>query len=142
MTERVDFYILNEHTDNGRLLLACRLVEKAYQLQHKVYIHSAGEAQAHLLDDLLWSFRQNSFLPHALYPPAPADRSPILIGWRSDPAVTADVLVNLGDEIPAFFEKFTRVIELVDQNDAILSQSRQRFRLYRERGYEPASHRL
>jgi DNA polymerase-3 subunit chi len=142
MTERVDFYILNEHTDNGRLLLACRLAEKAYNLQHKVYIHSAGEAQAQLLDDLLWTFRQNSFIPHSLYPAVPADRSPVLIGWHPDPAVEADVLLNLGENIPVFFESFARVIELVDQNEAVLSQSRQRFRLYRERGYEPALHRL
>jgi DNA polymerase-3 subunit chi len=142
MTERVDFYILNEHTDNGRLLLACRLVEKAYNLQHKVYVHTAAEAQAQLLDDLLWTFRQNSFVPHTRYPAAPADRSPVLIGWHPEPALAADVLINLGDDIPAFFENFPRVIELVDQSEAVLHQSRQRFRLYRERGYEPASHRL
>jgi DNA polymerase-3 subunit chi len=66
----------------------------------------------------------------------------VLIGWHPEPALAADVLINLGDDIPAFFENFPRVIELVDQSEAVLHQSRQRFRLYRERGYEPASHRL
>jgi DNA polymerase-3 subunit chi len=142
MTERVDFYILNEQSDNGRLLLACRLTEKAYSLQHKVYIHTAGEPQARQFDDLLWTFRQNSFVPHALYPAAADDASPVLIGWHDHPAFQAEVLINLGDRIPAFFENFARVVELVDQNAAILNQSRQRFREYREYGYEPNSHRL
>ena len=148
MTERVDFYILNEHTDNGRWLLACRLAEKAYNLQHTVYVHTANQMQAQQFDDLLWTFRQNSFVPHALYSPAASattednNMTPVFIGYQADPALSADVLINLGEDIPAFFEKFTRVVELVDQNATVLSQSRQRFRSYRDQGYEPTSHRL
>lgn len=146
MTERVDFYIVNEHTENSRWLLACRLAEKAYNLQHRVYIHTLNEIQAQQLDDLLWTFRQNSFVPHALSSAVDSSSliadTPVLIGHQTNPSIDADVLINLGADIPAFFEKFTRVVELVDQDENILNQSRQRFRWYREQGYEPASHRL
>jgi DNA polymerase-3 subunit chi len=139
---QIDFYILPDHTAQGRLLLACRLAEKAYTHRHKVYIHTPNHALAEQLDDLLWTFRQHSFVPHALYPPAPGDTSPVLIGYHSQPMAPRDVLLNLGSDIPDFSADFQRVIELVDQDEQTLQQSRQRFRYYRERGYEPVSHRL
>ncbi len=41
---RVDFYVLPDHKDNGRALLACRLADKAYSLGHTVYLLAASEA--------------------------------------------------------------------------------------------------
>ena len=139
---RIDFYVLSGQEAEGRSLLACRLVEKAYGLGHKVYIHTASAGQAGHLDDLLWTFRQGSFVPHTLYPPAEGDLSPVLIGWDEAPAVEAEVLINLTDNVPTFFERFERVAELVDQNPQTLTQSRERFRFYRERGCAPVSHKL
>lgn len=138
---RVDFYILPDRAAESRPRLACRLAEKAYQLGHTVYIHAASAEQARYLDDLLWTFRQGSFVPHALYPAPPDDTSPVLIGWAEE-APAAAVLINLTQDIPAFFERFQRVAELVDQTPETLAQSRERFRLYRERGCSPQSHKL
>ena len=139
---RIDFYVLSSRTPDGRLLLACRLVEKAYGLGHKVYIYTDSAEQARYLDDLLWTFRQGSFVPHTLYPPPEGDSSPVLIGWGEAPETQAEVLINLTHEVPAFFERFQRVAELVDQNPQTLAKSRERFRFYRDKGYEPASHKL
>ncbi|MEZ5578324.1 MAG: DNA polymerase III subunit chi [Candidatus Competibacteraceae bacterium] len=47
---------------------ACRLADKAYGLGHTVYLFTASEARAAALDDLLWTFRQDSFVPHERYP--------------------------------------------------------------------------
>jgi DNA polymerase III subunit chi len=52
------------------------------------------------------------------------------------------VLINLGAEVPQFFGRFERVAELVDQRPELLAQSRERFRFYRERGYELNTHQL
>ena len=52
------------------------------------------------------------------------------------------MLINLGAEIPRVFGRFERVAELVDQRPELLSQSRERFRFYRERGYELKTHQL
>jgi DNA polymerase-3 subunit chi len=138
---RVDFYVLAGQAPNGRLLLACRLTEKAYKLGHTVYLHAASALQAQQVDDLLWTFRQSSFIPHGLYPPLPDDRSPVRIGWGEVPAA-AQVLINLSHELPAGFARFERVVELVDQMPETLARSRERFRHYREQGYAPATHRI
>jgi DNA polymerase-3 subunit chi len=139
---RVDFYILSQPAPNARALLACRLAEKAYKLGHTVYIHTTSAEQGQQLDDLLWTFRQGSFVPHGLYPPAVDDHSPVLIGWMAEPDIQADVLVNMTHDAPDFFGRFARVVELVDQDPDTLAKSRIRFRFYREQGCEPESHRL
>src|SRR5690554_6973133 len=68
---RIDFYILNSPSPDARLQYACRLAHKAWQQSRHVYLHCADEAEASRLDDLLWSFRADSFLPHALHADQP-----------------------------------------------------------------------
>lgn len=149
---RVDFYVLPDADPAQRPLLACRLAEKAYGQGLKVYIHTATEGEALHLDELLWTFRAGSFLPHAIVKagtePAgaagsePGSTPPILLGHDHEPAGHTDVLINLGAEVPLFFGRFERVAELVDQRPELLAQSRERFRFYRERGYELNTHQL
>ena len=139
---RIDFYVLPDHKDNGRSLLACRLTDKAYNLGHTVYLFTGSEAQAAALDDLLWTFRQDSFVPHERYPLAGEESSPVLIGTAPPLTVSAQVLINFTDTLPEGFESFERVVELVDQHPDVLAQSRERFRQYRERGFTPETHKL
>jgi DNA polymerase III subunit chi len=56
--------------------------------------------------------------------------------------VNAQVLVNFTDLLPEGFERFERVVELVDQHPEALAKSRERFRQYRERGFTPETHKL
>ncbi|MEZ5576592.1 MAG: DNA polymerase III subunit chi [Candidatus Competibacteraceae bacterium] len=90
---RIDFYVLPDQKENGRALLACRLADKAYGLGHTVYLFTASEARAAALDDLLWTFRQDSFVPHERYPLVGEEGSPVLVGTAA-PAVEAQVLIN------------------------------------------------
>lgn len=139
---RVDFYVLPNADPAQRSLLACRLAEKAYSQGLKVYIHTASEAESQQLDELLWTFRAGSFLPHAIHTTSETEPPAILLGHAHEPSSHIDVLINLGAEIPPFFSRFERVAELVDQRPELLAQSRERFRFYRERGYDLNSHQL
>ncbi|KAB2935748.1 MAG: DNA polymerase III subunit chi [Candidatus Contendobacter sp.] len=139
---RIDFYVLPDHRDNGRALLACRLADKAYNLGHTVYILAASDAQATALDDLLWTFRQDSFTPHERYPLTGEESSPVLVGTVLPAEATAQVLINFTDNLPEGFERYERVVELVDQTPDVLMQSRERFKQYRERGCAPETHKL
>lgn len=137
---RIDFYVLKEGGSNGRDLLTCRLAEKAFQHGHRVYIHTESAAQSRHLDDLLWIFRAGSFVPHGLR--KQAGQVPVLISERGEPDSHADVLINLAADVPLFFSRFARVAEVVDQNDTCLQAGRERYRFYKERGYQLASHTL
>jgi len=139
---RIDFYILPDQKENGRALLACRLAEKAYSLGHTVYLFTASEIQAAALDDLLWTFRQDSFVPHERYPSTGAEGSPVLIGAAPPAEVTAQVLINCTDALPERFQHYERIAELVDSQTEVLAKSRERFRQYRDRGLTPEAHKL
>ncbi|MGA7800745.1 MAG: DNA polymerase III subunit chi [Gammaproteobacteria bacterium] len=137
---RIDFYVLSGHDANGRALLACRLAEKAFQHGHRVYIHTESAAQSRHMDELLWTFRAGSFVPHGLR--EQAEQVPVVISDSGEPDSHTGVLINLAPDVPLFFSRFARVAELVDQNDAQLRTGRERYRFYKERGYELASHKL
>ncbi|MDX1252836.1 MAG: DNA polymerase III subunit chi [Gammaproteobacteria bacterium] len=143
---RIDFYILPDSTPSSRPLLACRLADKAYKLGHHIYIHAESPEQAMQMDDLLWTFSQGSFLPHARVEDQGNPAPPILIGHGDEPALSpeasADVLINLASEVPLFFSRFERVAEIVDQGDTQKLAGRERYRFYRDRGYALQSHNV
>jgi len=138
---RVDFYVVGTPDGISRERLACRLVEKAYKLGHRVYVHTASPQQAAAVDDLLWTFRAGSFVPHGLYPAAD-EALPVLVGHDAAPEQATEVLVNLADEVPAFFSRFERVAETVGADTEEKQQARSRFRFYRDRGYDLRTHTL
>jgi DNA polymerase-3 subunit chi len=139
---RIDFYILSQQHAEARQRLACRLAEKAWRQGNRVYIHTGDAAQSRRLDELLWTYRVESFLPHALDDDAAADAAPVHIGHGEEPRHHDEVLINLAPEVPLFFSRFTRVIELVGQHEESRQQGRERFRFYRDRGYPLTNHTI
>lgn len=132
---KVDFYILNEANANKAQLFACQLIEKAYKNQQKVYIHANSREEAERLDLLLWTFRDNSFLPHNLYIET-NNPAPIQIGFGEKPHDHHGVLVNFTNEIPAFYSQFNTVIEIVFGDAHVQQLARLRYKHYREQGCE------
>lgn len=139
---RVDFYVSPRQTSDAHLQLACRIVDKAWQQQNQVYVHAATPEQAQQLDDLLWVFRDGAFIPHCQASDSLSDDTPIVIGCETPPATKPQVLINLGQEVPGFFSRFERVIEIVAGDETARAQARQRFKFYRERGYPLETHEL
>ncbi len=139
---RIDFYILPDQDPAQRSVLACRLAEKAYTQGLATYIHTASDRECRVLDDLLWTFREGSFLPHCVHADAEGEPPPILVGHDVEPETHTDLLINLAQAVPLFFGRFQRVAEIVDRQDELLEQARQRYLFYKERGYELHSHHL
>ena len=143
---KVDFYLLGPDNDS-RALFACRLAEKVWRLGHRVYLLAADPPAANELDELLWTFSQGSFVPHALCKQKEdadhyAELHPVLIGHAEPPDSLSDVLISLSTDVPAWFSRFTRVVELVGASDDDKARARERFRFYRERGYPLETHNL
>ena len=136
---KVDFYIIGTGTSEQ---MACRLAEKAYGLGNRVYIHTETPQQAKHMDELLWTFRDGSFVPHEQYQPGSGCESPIQIGHHDSPETDCDVLINLATEVPLFFSRFLRVAELIGPNSIAKTQGRERFRFYRDRGYPLDTHNI
>lgn len=139
---RIDFYILNTGDFSTRLQFACRLAEKAYKNRHRLYIHTEHERDAHQLDELLWTYRDDSFLPHNLYGEGPEPAPPIQIGFGIVPEKQRDILMNLSNDVPSFYPHFNRVLELVANDSNHQAQAREHFKMYRAAGYEISTHKL
>jgi DNA polymerase-3 subunit chi len=136
---KIDFYILKSGSCEQ---VACKLVEKAFSLGHRIYVHTSSEDQAKRIDHLLWTFKAGSFLPHQCYQPDSGRDAPIQIGTHEAPDIDSDVLINLAPEVPLFFSRFQRVAELVGPDEQEKSQGREHFQFYRDRGYFLDTHEL
>lgn len=139
---RVDFYLLASDKPDDAWMIACRLIEKAYMKGHRVYVHCAHQQDAELIDELLWTFRDDSFVPHNLQGEGPEPPPPVQIGFEKEPRGFNDILLNLSNEIPPFYTRFKRVIELVINIESAKELSRQHYKDYRNKGCELQTHQI
>ena len=137
---QVDFYVLPDSSPRGRALFTCKLADKAFGLGHTCFVHLPSETEARELDNLMWTFRDRSFLPHCLAGEDP--RTPVHLGFGHEPSGDFHLLINLCAEVPSFFSRFERLAEILDAGDEIRAQGRERYRFYKERGYPLEIHNL
>ncbi len=137
---RIDFYLLEQHDPQARWLIACRLIEKAYIRGHTVYVHCDHQKDAETIDELLWTFKEESFIPHNLQGEGPKPPPPVQIGYGAEPKGFNDILLNLSRAIPEFHQRFKRVIEIVSGDEQAKNLSREHYRQYRAQGYELFTH--
>jgi len=127
-----------------KLAYACRLLRKAVGAGSRVVVTAPAEALARL-DTLLWTFSQTDFIPHARQPAEPGllAASPVVLTETPSAALPhRQVLVNLGTQMPAGFEAFERVIEVVSLDEDDRQQARGRWKRYTELGYDIVRHDL
>jgi len=139
---RVDFYVLSQSSEQARHQFACKLAEKAYRLENTVHIVAGTRVDAERLDELLWTFRDGSFVPHHIVSAQGDPDSPISIGCDTDAVEPRDLLINLCDEVPSAAESFPRVAELVTSDQDCKQRSRKRYALYRDKGHEINTHNV
>lgn len=135
---RVDFYILANSSTADRF--ACSIAGKVRQQGHKIYIHTNNRDEAGKIDDLLWTHKDISFLPHSLVDSG--ETEDISIGWTGQQAPEAHVLINLGNDIPDFVNEYERVVEMVPTEPDLKKQARERYKRYRDSGYELHNHQI
>lgn len=132
---RIEFYVLSSSDAEGRLRAACQLALKAWSAGLPVFVRGSDAAQCEALDELLWRFKAERFVPHDLHRDAP--QSPVALGVDEQPGFEQGVLINLGSSLSPHIEHFSRIIEIVNQQPALLDACRENFRSYRQRGYDP-----
>lgn len=140
---RVDFYVVSESGEVARQRFACRLAEKAYRQNNVVHIEVGDSASAIAMDQLLWTFRDGSFVPHNLIEPNdPVTDAPVTIGASVPGQRKPDLLINLTDALPNNLDSFVRVAEIVTSDEASKIRSRKLFAAYRDAGHTLETHTL
>ena len=144
---RIDFYILQSQTLEERLDFTCRLTEKAVNQGNTVSIMAQSHAQSHQLDELLWSFKPESFVPHCRIDTQDNEQpflkqTPVVICHENPDPDHHDVMINLGKTPPNQFSRFSRLMEIVIQNQQVLQATRESYKFYNDRGYPIFHHKL
>ncbi|MDP3702230.1 MAG: DNA polymerase III subunit chi [Hylemonella sp.] len=127
-----------------KLAYACRLLRKAVTTGSRVVVTAPADALARL-DALLWTFSQTDFIAHVRQPAEPGllAASPVVLTEAPAQALPhRQVLLNLGTQLPAGFDHYERVIEVVSLDDEDRQLARGRWKQYTELGYEIVRHDL
>lgn len=136
---RTDFYILGDSDSVPDF--TCRLVEKVYNLGETVAVWLADRGEAEALDRRLWTFRQESFIPHAIADNPAEDREEPVRLCPNQPAA-ASVLINLTGRMVPDPAAFSRIAEVVSGDESARQEARARYRAYRDAGCELKVHTM
>lgn len=113
------------------------LIRTAFKRQMNTVV--VGEATVlEKVSQALWSRIPTSFLPHCFgdAPDHLLQYSPVVLAAQAiGPWSTRPLLINLFDEVPAGFERYERVLEVVSHEEAGRAQARDRWKYYAHRGY-------
>ena len=129
---RVEFYV----NVVDKLRKVAELSEQAVIRGRKLMVFTPDVDSTLKLEGVLWTHPPTGFLPHCRSDDVLAADTPVIVDWRAEPLVHDDVLINLRNEHPPFFSRFQRLIEIVGTDEADKAEARNRYRFYRDRGYE------
>ena len=135
---QIDFYT----NASDKIATACRVAAKAYGLGHRMLVFCPDAEVAARVDRLLWTTPATGFIPHCAPADALAAETPIIIDHRGETPLCDQVLINLRAEWPPFFARFERLVEIVTVEDNDRQAARERWKFYRDRGYEMRMHDL
>ena len=136
---RADFYLIDKpRFRDDPLLLVCELVKKAYAAEQPTLILARSAEQADALDEKLWEFDEDAFIPHQIAGDADDEITAVVIAPPGVAPADRPLVVNLRDECaPGAYE---RVLEVVAADPAEREGSRVRWSEYKRRGFEVAKH--
>ena len=138
---RIDFYKLNGDHSNSINRFCCQLTDKVVKLGHSVFISTENARQTQQLDDMMWTFSDSSFVPHARQDDDTAADAPVIIGHR-EPRSTGHLLINLSGGIPGHLHNFERVAEIINDAPENLHQGRMRYSAYKRDEYPLHYHEM
>ncbi len=133
---RADFYLIAKPRFLAEpLRLVCELARKAYDANLSTLILARDAEQAEALDDLLWSFDDEAYIPHQIAGTDDEDElTPVLIAQPDFDAPSRPLVINLRDD--AYLGACDRVLEVVPADPSARDPLRERWKQYKARGLE------
>jgi len=136
---RADFYLIAKpRFRDDPLLLVCELAKRAFESGQRALILARSADQADALDEKLWEFDEQAFIPHQIAGDDDDAITPLLIVAPGTTTADRALVINLRDECaPGLFE---RVLEVVAADEAQRLGSRERWKTYKAAGFEVNKH--
>ena len=132
---RAAFYLIQkERFREEPLLLVCELARKAHDANLWTLVLARDAEQAERLDELLWEFDEDAYIPHQLAGDEEDELAPVLIATPDTDTPMRALVINLRDE--PVNGSFERVLEVVPADDSARGPLRERWKQYQSRGLE------
>lgn len=125
-------------------MTACRLCAKAVQQGLRVIVYAPDISLIEQFDQLLWTFSSTSFIPHCRNDDDASlvQQTPVILSDRIQSDTAFDVLLNLHHQLPPCFNGFKRIIEIAGATDEDKSAARERYRRYKNEGFNVQHYQL
>ena len=143
MTARADFYMIvnKKQFVEQPLLLVCQLAQKAIASNQPCLIFCESAEQADFLDDLLWEFDDDAFVPHQIVGTDEDEEiTPVLLVGPESETPMRPLAINLRTELPPM--GFERVLEIVPADETARGPARARWLEYKKLGFVVSKHDL
>ena len=132
----VEFYVF-EHANHQQTKTAlCHLVETWYKNGWRIAILCASPQEMQLLDQLLWTFSDTSFIPHSV---ATTEHSMSSVRLYVDSSEIKDdlhIIVNLSTQALITVTASHCLVEIVFSDESVQQLARGRYKQYRDHGYQ------
>ena len=137
---RADFYLIAKPRFREQpLLLVCELARKASDAGMATLVLARDSTQAEQLDDLLWSFDPDAYIPHQIAGAEDdEEEATVLIAAPDTDIALRPLVINLRDT--AVEGEFDRVLEVVPADESARAPSRERWKQYAARGLDVSKH--
>ena len=136
---RADFYLIDKpRFRDDPLLLVCELAKRAFDSSQPALILARSIDQAEQLDEKLWEFDADAFVPHQIAGDDDDAITPVLIVSPETSTADRPLVINLREDCaPGLFE---RVLEVVPADENERLGSRNRWKTYKAAGFDVAKH--
>jgi DNA polymerase-3 subunit chi len=114
MTEILFYHLQNMNVES----VLPSLLEKSLQRGWRAVVQTSSEERAEVLDGHLWTYRDDSFLPHTTWRTADAHDQPVVIAAADTNPNEAHIrfLVDCS-KLPGDAERYERVVLMFDGDD-------------------------
>lgn len=134
------FYQLKQQDEPGcdvpaHFDLGCQLALEQYRAGKRVFIYTQSQDDALAVDEYLWAFEPDSFVPHNLAGEGPRNGAPVEISHQQ-PSNFRNLLINLSDSVPRFAGQFPEIIDFVPFDEQRKQAARERYKHYRQLGFQ------
>ncbi len=134
--QRVDFYILKTTSYGECYPFACQLANKVYPQRKSMIVQTDSTQAAKQFNELLWTFREDSFIPHQLG----ENPHTVVVGDIGNPTEAA--LLNLSIEEDPPTTQAERVLQIVPNHSKLLLWARAHYRHYQAQGITIKTHKF
>ena len=114
------------------------LIEKSLEKGLKSLLLFLDKEKCSVIDEKLWTYKQNSFLPHLSEDDEISDEIdvPIYLSTKNENPYEAELLFSIDGFLPDNINNFERLIIIIDANDTILLEKYKKYYLDINKDFE------